>query len=752
MRGRGMRGGPGPGRGGRGMRGGGSSSGSLPVPDRSLPPAPGAAAEQKPATAPRRLPPPVAPRELSASSPLASPPTSPQSSFGVAGSPLAASAGSLSELPATKVAARTNIAREILSTEESYVSALRTIIDVYVQPLRTAGISADVISRIFSNVELIVGVNTVLLADLRQRLDNWNSDTTLLGDCLLQLTPFLKMYTEYGNQYESALTLHAKMIQNDPIYTAAIAECEQKKTTSLPLEALLIQPIQRIPRYNLLLNDLLKNTDPSHPDAANLTKVLSMMKGVADHINESIRLHESQMQFLNISSKSAGLEALMAPHRRLVKDGQLYVVPSSRLRMRKKRRFILFNDILVVAHESSTSDTMRPEYVWSHRLSWLDEMANKKNKFQLTGPQVSYVLQADHRNETEQWMQTIMELSNTMLSDDHQDVLMEDRTGRHDYIENGVEYYEGMWKNARREGTGSYHYADGTVYTGDWVEDRPTGQAVILFSTQARYEGPTIEGTPEGEGVLTMPDGSEYQGQFRNGVRHGQGRMQFADGSLFEGEWENGKFLKGVLTRNGNRYEGKFHEGRREGKGVCTYGIDGSVYDGYWRDDKRDGAGVYTSPTGGEYRGSYALGKREGSGRQRFPNGSVYDGQWRGDEMHGRGLFTYANGAVYEGEFNVGRRNGRGRLLDATGLEYDGEWRDDCPHGHGVLTTPDRKVQYDGKFVAGRMEGRCVMRLVGTTPLYQVQGTVRDGHLRTDHLSERVLLPPSLPEVFFDHF
>jgi RhoGEF domain len=69
--------------------------------------------------------------------------------------------------PPVKVDARTNIAREILSTEESYMSALLTITDVYVKPLQAAGISPDIISRIFSNVKLLFNVNTILLEDLR---------------------------------------------------------------------------------------------------------------------------------------------------------------------------------------------------------------------------------------------------------------------------------------------------------------------------------------------------------------------------------------------------------------------------------------------------------------------------------------------------------------------------------------------------------------------------------------------------------
>jgi hypothetical protein len=37
-----------------------------------------------------------------------------------------------------------------------------------------------------------------------------------------------------------------------------------------PLESYLILPVQRIPRYQMLLSDLVKHTSPEHPDYHNL--------------------------------------------------------------------------------------------------------------------------------------------------------------------------------------------------------------------------------------------------------------------------------------------------------------------------------------------------------------------------------------------------------------------------------------------------------------------------------------------------
>jgi hypothetical protein len=48
---------------------------------------------------------------------------------------------------------------------------------------------------------------------------------------------------------------------------------EHPEGKSLDLASFLIMPVQRIPRYNLLLTDMMRNTWVDHPDYASLKKV-----------------------------------------------------------------------------------------------------------------------------------------------------------------------------------------------------------------------------------------------------------------------------------------------------------------------------------------------------------------------------------------------------------------------------------------------------------------------------------------------
>ena len=67
-------------------------------------------------------------------------------------------------------------------------------------------------------------------------------------------------------------------------YFLAQTQQAQPECHRLDLRSLLIMPVQRIPRYNLLLGELLKETPNTHPDHADLTTAVAAMKQVAEHV------------------------------------------------------------------------------------------------------------------------------------------------------------------------------------------------------------------------------------------------------------------------------------------------------------------------------------------------------------------------------------------------------------------------------------------------------------------------------------
>src|SRR4051812_33709994 len=91
---------------------------------------------------------------------------------------------------------RTRVVREILSSEHIYVSNLRVLIEVFLQPLRRAVesgkgiIPPEDIKSIFSNLEDIYAYNANFLEKLDARVSNWSVES-LIGDIFLDMVRML---------------------------------------------------------------------------------------------------------------------------------------------------------------------------------------------------------------------------------------------------------------------------------------------------------------------------------------------------------------------------------------------------------------------------------------------------------------------------------------------------------------------------------------------------------------------------------
>ncbi len=69
------------------------------------------------------------------------------------------------------------------------------------------------------------------------------------------------------------------------------------------LQSYAIMPVQRVPRYLLLLRELIKWTSDSHPDRVNLDLALNHVDESAKHMNAAIQV--TQYCFVLAQPKSA---------------------------------------------------------------------------------------------------------------------------------------------------------------------------------------------------------------------------------------------------------------------------------------------------------------------------------------------------------------------------------------------------------------------------------------------------------------
>ncbi|CAG8633476.1 24232_t:CDS:10 [Racocetra persica] len=333
---------------------------------------------------------------------------------------------------------RLMIALEIITTERHYVDSLLLVQRLFFNPLLESLsttnpiLTKKLIKDIFANFLDLLNVNTELLKRLEERLSCsndipvdedsdfkfWSPETDCLGDIFLNMAPFFKMYSLYVKNFNSALSVIDIQLRDNPLFSAFLRDVlKTGKCKGLTLQAYLIMPVQRIPKYKLLLEGLLKKTIESHPDYPNLKKALQTIKHVATFVNETIREHEMIISMLEIQKSLIGFdETLLIPGRTLIKRGTLMKICRKN---HQHREFFLFSDILIYASPPGLMDNM---YTF-HRKFYLEDVtvltvedSAVKNAFQVLSPQKSFIIYADNQNEKESWINTIRNTQEKFLS------------------------------------------------------------------------------------------------------------------------------------------------------------------------------------------------------------------------------------------------------------------------------------------------------------------------------------------------
>ncbi len=197
---------------------------------------------------------------------------------------------------------RARVAKELLDTEQTYVSSLEMMIRLYMKPLLASARSTDPImprakvQAIFSVVEVMTNLNKVLLEDLKKRLDCWHVDQ-VLGDIFLSMGDYLKIATQFVNNYETAVSTISGELKANPRFKLFYDEMrETPECKKNDLKAFLIMPVQRIPRYEMLLRELIRKTPSQHPDSGPLNdayhKIQSISQLIDSRKDENVKFQE----------------------------------------------------------------------------------------------------------------------------------------------------------------------------------------------------------------------------------------------------------------------------------------------------------------------------------------------------------------------------------------------------------------------------------------------------------------------------
>ena len=140
------------------------------------------------------------------------------------------------------------------------------------------------LKKIFSNLSELYQINDNFKCELKKRVDNWITSPAnqMIGDIMERHAHFIKAYTPFISNFDNALKLLDELTKKNNNFAQFLAAFHAlPKCFSLPVSAHLLDVVQRIPRYKLLLEQYIKHLPEDSDDREGSEKALTLMTEVS---------------------------------------------------------------------------------------------------------------------------------------------------------------------------------------------------------------------------------------------------------------------------------------------------------------------------------------------------------------------------------------------------------------------------------------------------------------------------------------
>ncbi|XP_070565083.1 rho guanine nucleotide exchange factor 38-like isoform X2 [Ptychodera flava] len=220
---------------------------------------------------------------------------------------------------------RTKVVDELMQTERDYVKDIKLCYEGFIgslkgQKFQTLLVRAKALQQeedsknkqnrssmkgleldiLFGNVEQVIDVSERFLESLEENITRKPPEEQLAGLCFINFSKELEeVYSQYCRNHDDAIALLEKYEDNPDIqeYINDGLAIVRQSTNCWDLASFLIKPVQRILKYPLLLNELIKVTEEDHADKSNLLKAINTMTDVATAINEFKRRKDLVLKY-----------------------------------------------------------------------------------------------------------------------------------------------------------------------------------------------------------------------------------------------------------------------------------------------------------------------------------------------------------------------------------------------------------------------------------------------------------------------
>ncbi|CAM9760238.1 unnamed protein product [Lampetra fluviatilis] len=229
----------------------------------------------------------------------------------------------LKDLPVIEVK-RQEVINELFHTEKKHVQNLKVLYEVFYSRLAPV-LTNNETYQIFINLDEILPIHESLNEAMR-KIREKSQVVAEIGDLMLarfdgEAGEVLKAATaKFCSLQSQALDIVRSKQKKDPRFQQLMMEAESKpKCRRLQLKDFMLTEMQRLTKYPLLLQNILKYTQVEHPDHKKLHKAGECCRRILNDVNETVRETENA-QRLEDYQRRLDLSSLERSYNPLVTD------------------------------------------------------------------------------------------------------------------------------------------------------------------------------------------------------------------------------------------------------------------------------------------------------------------------------------------------------------------------------------------------------------------------------------------------
>ncbi|BFU21111.1 rho guanine nucleotide exchange factor putative [Entamoeba histolytica] len=254
------------------------------------------------------------------------------------------------------------VINEYNQTEKAHIRGLEIMKEVYLIPISKCVSKSDeiFIRDVLTQVDIIIQVHQNFLEMFQKGLKETKpGELPMLGKEFVNNLQFLKMASQYIGNYDNYMKKLTEITQKDSSIEKSVKKAKEKfvnehKDENItigsiqPLTFYLITPIQRIPRYELLIRDMLKDVGRDFPDLEQLKKAYLQAKESGKGVNQvKMQLEENEKYTMVRDIIKGELKIKDEVFRKFICCGPMYFIENVNTPPSKLVYVFLFNDVLL---------------------------------------------------------------------------------------------------------------------------------------------------------------------------------------------------------------------------------------------------------------------------------------------------------------------------------------------------------------------------------------------------------------------